>query len=144
VAAAQPELRRRAGLAIVTAVVAAGVAGCGDADERPRPSPPTQVPAAVERAVHRTLHGLPRVCSRRRSDASALDRTTASFLAWYRRYPADRYEMTIDDERGTMLSAILVVRYELARCSPRHAAEIDPVLPGKVRAALTPLRRGSP
>ena len=128
----------------MTAVVAAGVAGCGDAEERPRPSPPTQVPAAVERAVHRALHDLPRVCSRRRSDASALDRMTTNLLAWYRRYPAGRYEMTIDDERGTMLSAILVVRYELAQCSPRHAARIDPVLPPKVRGALTPLGRGSP
>lgn len=49
--------------------------------------------------------------------------------------------MKIDDERGTMLSAILVIRYELSKCSPRHAAEIDPVLPAKVRAGLTPLGR---
>lgn len=47
--------------------------------------------------------------------------------------------MRIDDERGTMLSAILVVRLELSRCSPRHAARIDAVLPSKVRAGLAPL-----
>jgi hypothetical protein len=143
VAAAQPQLRRGGRLAVAAAVVAVAVAACGDTGERSLPAAPARIPAAVQRELHRTLHDLPRVCSRRGSNASALDRITARFVKWYRRYPADRYEMKIDDERGTMLSAILVLRHELARCSPRHAAEIDPVLPPKVRAGLTPVRRGS-
>jgi hypothetical protein len=140
VAAAQPQLKRRAWVAFTAALAAMSVSACGDVGGRQARERPARIPAAVEQQVHRTLHRLPRVCSRRRTDVAAIDRITTAFVAWYRRYPADRYEMQIDDERGTMLSAILVLRYELAKCSPRHAARIDPVLPPKVRAGLTPLR----
>jgi hypothetical protein len=142
VAAAQPELKRWAGFAFA-ALMALTVFACGDGERSSR-GRPVRVPAAVEQQVHRALHRLPRICTRRRVDSAALARITSSFVVWYRRYPADRYEMRIDDERGTMLSAILVLRHELARCSPRYAAEIDPVLPENIRASLTPLPAGRP
>jgi hypothetical protein len=144
VAAAQPELKRRAAFAFAAALMAMTVFACGDDGERSSRDRPARVPAAVERQVHRTLHRLPRICTRRRADTAALERITRSFVVWFRRYPANRYEMQIDDERGTMLSAILVLRHELAKCSPRHAAEIDPVLPQSIRASLTPLRAPRP
>lgn len=90
--------------------------------------------------MHETFHRLPRSCARGRADRQRLDVTTAKFIELYRRYPADRFQMTIDDESGTMFSAILVLRDELSRCSPRHAALIDPILPARVRRALRPLR----
>lgn len=126
-------------------VVAAAVVGCGGAsDSGARTAAPAEVraavPADVERYVHETFHRLPRSCARGRADRQRLDATTATFIELYRSYPSDRFGMTIDDEAGTMLSAILVLRDELARCSPRHAALIDAVLPASVRRALRPLR----
>ena len=129
-------------MAIVLASGALAGCGSGEQDERPAGSraqaPAARIPAPVERDVHETFHRLPRSCSARRADGPVLDRTTARFVRWYRRYPADRYEMRIDDESGTMLSAILVLRYELAGCSPSHAARIDAVLPPRIRRALKP------
>lgn len=145
-AAAKPQLNGRAkaarrGLAAVVVAVAAAAAGCGGAgtprEASPPPSDPrSAMPAGVERYVHETFHRLPGSCARGRADRRQLDRTTARFIELYRRYPADRFRMRIDDESGTTLSAILVLRDELARCSPRHAARIDPILPPTVRRAL--------
>lgn len=128
----------------VAAVVAATAAGCGGAsDSGARRATPADrlasVPGDVERYVHETFHRLPRSCARGRADRRRLDATTAKFIKLYRRYPYDRFGMTIDDESGTMLSASLVLRDELSRCSPRHAAAIDPILPASVRRALRPL-----
>lgn len=100
------------------------------------------MPAADVRFVHQTFHRLPRFCRPARADRQRLSAVTARFVQLYRRYPADRYGMQIDDEAGTMLSAILVLRDELSRCSPPHAARIDPVLPAEVRRALRPLPPG--
>jgi hypothetical protein len=142
-APAQPQLSLRA-LFTWMVIAAAALAGCADRGEEGPATPPdgsqARVPAAVERAVHDTFHRLPRSCGSRRADDRVLDGTTSRFIRWYRRYPADRYDMRIDDEAGTMLSAILVLRYELARCSPRHAARVDAVLPRKIRRGLTPRR----
>lgn len=135
----EPHLRPRLIVAAAATLAALSIGACGSGDSRPQSGVFTRIPAAVERDVHRTLHDLPRVCSRRRRDAPALDKITSTFVGRYRRYPADRYEMQIDDERGTMLSALLVLRYEFAQCSPGHAAKLDSVLPPDVRTALTPL-----
>jgi len=77
----------------------------------------------------------------RRADPRVLDRITRRFVALYRRYPRERYELAFDGESGTMLSVILVLRNELATCSPRHAARIDAVIPRELRRALRPLPR---
>ena len=137
-AAAKPQLTRAALAAAAVAVVAA----CGEEARGPSHPPAERrvaMPADAERYVHRTFHRLPRSCARGRADRRRLDATTARFVELYRRYPADRFGMRIDDESGTMLSATLVLRKELARCSPRHAARIDPVLPPRLRRALRPL-----
>lgn len=131
----------------MTAALAAAVAvaGCGGSDrEQPVPAaarqpPLASLPPAVQRYVHRTLHRLPRSCSARRADPRVLAPVTRRFVTLYQRYPYDRFGMAYHDESGTMLSAILVLRNELATCSPRHAARIDPVLPPKLRRALRPL-----
>ena len=140
--------RGRARFAACATVVTLGVAlpGCGGGGEDAIEAPPAradrraQVPGAVERYVHETFHRLDSVCSRRRADEPVLDSAVERFVALYERYPADRFRMEIDDETGTMLSAILVLRDELSRCSPRTAAPIDAVLPPRVRRALRPLR----
>lgn len=144
-AAAKPQLtslamRHAAAVAAVAGIAAAcggeSDSGARTATQADRRAP---VPAAVERYVHTTFHRLPRSCGRGRADRRRLDATTARFITLYRRYPFERFGMRIDDEDGTMLSAILVLRDELSRCSPRHAALVDPVLPASVRRALRPL-----
>ena len=121
--------------------------GCGGGRDDREQDPPlpradrrAMVPAGVERYVHDTFHRLDSICNRRRANVPALERTVDRFLSLYRRYPADRFRMKIDDETGTTLSAILILRDELSRCSPPTAAPIDPVLPPRIRRALRPLR----
>lgn len=120
--------------------------GCGGGDRREQPASAAprepslaSLPPAVQRYVHRTLHRLPRSCSPRRADALVLTPVTRRFVKLYQRYPYERFGMAYHDESGTMLSAILVLRNELATCSPRHAARIDPALSPDLRRALRPL-----
>ena len=128
--------------AAAIAVLAVAAVSCGGSGARTA----TQagrieaVAGDVERYVHRTFHQLPRSCARGRADRRRLDATTAKFIELYRRYPYTRFGMRIDDEDATMLSAILVLRDELSRCSIRHAALVDEVLPPSVRRALRPLQ----
>lgn len=130
---------------IAATLAVALLSGCGQQGERATRStanaaePTRRVPASVSQQVHRTFHRFERYCSRRGVDARTLDRTTSDFITWYRAYPPDQYALQIDDEPGTMLSAILVLRYELSRCSPRHAAQIDAVLPREIVRGLRPL-----
>ena len=149
-AAPKPQLtsgprRRRAVASVLGALV---VAGCGASTPAPPSSPETEdrriaMPRSAVDDVHRTFHRLPRSCAPGRADRRRLDTTTSRFLELYRRFPSSRYELRIDDESGTMLSVLLVLRDELSRCSPRHAARIDPVLPASIRRALRPLRTGT-
>lgn len=119
--------------------VAVAVGACGAAAQRP-PEQPAAIPAAEQRFVHRAFHDLPRVCADRKGRAAALERVTTRFVGLFERYPAEGFELVIDQEGGTMLSAILVLRNELRSCAPAQARRIDTVLPVRIRTALTPLR----
>lgn len=135
-AAAEPQLRRAAALPALVVAIAASTAACGGGSggspgvEAPPVTPDRRalLPAGETRYIHKTFHELARYCRRGRADKRRLDATTERFIALYRRFPADRFRMAIDDESGTTLSAILVLRYELSTCSPRNAARIDRVL----------------
>lgn len=145
-AAAKPRLTRARPGSALALLAAATVAACGGADapaEPPERTPDRRaaLPAEDVRYVHETFHRLPRFCAPGRSDPRRAAAATTRFLELYRRYPADRYRMKIDDESGNMLSAILVLRDELSRCSPRPAARIDTILPEQARRALGPLPR---
>ena len=145
-AAAKPQLTRAAALTALTVAISALATACGGAvngAKAPAPGDQRAVSPDDARFVHQTFHRLPEFCGRGRTDRDRLDRTTTRFLELSRRYPADRYRIRIDDESGTMLSAILVLRHELSICSPRHAARIDPILPPRVRDALRPLPHGA-
>ena len=143
-AAAKPQLNKGAYGSALALLAVATLAACGGAGKpaeprQPAPDRRAALPAQDARYVHRTFHRLRRFCAPGRLERRRVAATTTRFLEFYRRYPADRYRMKIDDEWGNMLSAILVLRDELSRCSPRAAARIDPVLPEKVRRALRPL-----
>ena len=144
-AAAKPQLTRVAALTAITVAISALATACGGAETLAKP-PPSANHGAVSpddvRFVHQTFHRLPRFCGDGRTERDRLDTTTTRFIELYHRYPADRFRTRIDDESGTMLSAILVLRDELSRCGPRHAARIDPILPAQVRRALRDLPSG--
>lgn len=134
-------MRRRHAWAILVAAAATACGGGQRAQEAGREQPErAAMPQSAQRYIHRTFHRFERVCTPRTRDEDRLDDATARFIGLYRRYPPERFALEIDGERGTMLSAILVLRYELSRCSRRHAAAVDRVLPPDVRRALTPLR----
>lgn len=153
-AAPEPQLtrpRREGGLpprkpAWAAAVaLAALAAGCGAiAPQRPELPPDGRmaVPAAVQRDVHVRVHDLARICRRRGPNRAALARTTATFIRYFERYPSQRFRMQIDDEQGSTLSALLVLRHALRRCSQPLAARVDEVLPADIRRGLSPLRAG--
>lgn len=130
---------RAAALALATLVTGCGATAGAPERTAPPSDPRVPVPIAVQRDVHAMLHRLSRVCGRRRADTEALERTTRAFTRYYRRYPSRRFRLQIDDESGTMLSAILVLRAALARCSPGRAREVDKLLPARIRRALRPL-----
>lgn len=125
------------------ALLAAFPTACGTSSPAPdggghteRRDPRARVPGDVQHTVHTALHALPRLCRGRRPNSRALDRTTLIFIRYYKRYPSRRFRLQIDDESGTMLSAVLVLRQELSRCSPRLTVKVDTVLPADVRQAL--------
>lgn len=133
---------------LLAVLLAAVVAGCGGGSPAPdrtvneSPEARATVPAPVERAVHAGLHALPRAYRRGSSGRATLRRTTRSFIRYYRQYPSNRYGLRIDDESGTMLSALLVLRQELLGCDRALATEIEAVLPRDLQRGRP--RRGRP
>ncbi len=128
------------------AALAAGlvllVSGCAVAEEDTPPEATASVPRATESAMHEALHRLDRLCRRPEVNGAALRLITTTALDLHRRYPVDRrYTLQIDDEQGTSLSVLLVVRDTLRTCDARQAARIDAVLPNRIRRALRPLDR---
>jgi hypothetical protein len=123
-----PRRRRlRVALGGVLAVTVGTITACGGAsDPAPLPQQPpdrrAEIPAETQREVRDVFHRLPRFCGRDpadRAEEATLERTTARFIGFYRRYPADRFRLAIDDESGSMLSALLVLRAELAALQQR-------------------------
>lgn len=131
-------------------LLAAFPAACGTSTPAPdsgghteRHDPRARVPDDVQHTVHTALHALPRLCGGRRPNSRALDRTTRIFIRYYKRYPSRRFRLQIDDESGTMLSALLVLRQDLSRCSPRLTVKVDRVLPADIRLALPAPRKAT-
>jgi len=86
--------------------------------------------------VHKTLHDLPRLCLQSRPDTRELKEAARVFIQYYERFPSQRFRLQIDEESGSMLSALLVLRAELTRCSVRLTKSVDRVLPFRIRRAL--------
>ena len=106
--------------------------------------PPTAsfspVPVPEIEAVHGALHGLGTACAEAPTPAgdahARIDRHVAVLLEFARRYPQARFP--IDDESGTSLSLLLVVRQELEDCDPVHLPEVERLLPPRFRAPTAP------
>lgn len=82
--------------------------------------------------VHRALHALGSACrrdpaGRRQGVLRALDVIT-TFVA---RHPAARFP--VDDESGTTLALLFVVRDELRTCAPTLVSDINRLIPAEYR-----------
>ena len=89
---------------------------------------------ATEQAepVHRALHALGSACRRdpdgRRQDVLRTLDVITTFVA---RHPTARFP--VDDESGTTLALLFVVRDELRTCAPTLVNDIDRLIPAEYR-----------
>lgn len=95
---------------------------------------PTQFPpkARVE-AAHRALHAMRRACKQPLAtrDPASVRRPVEVMEQFARDYPNGGF--TIDDEPGSTLSLLVVLRYELQDCEPTLVTEVEELLPERVR-----------
>ena len=95
---------------------------------------PTQFPPRerVDRA-HRALHAMARACKQpvATRDPDAVRRPVAMMEKFARDYP--RGGFTIDDESGSTLTLLIVVRNELEACDPALIPRIDALIPPQHR-----------
>ncbi|GAA1130066.1 hypothetical protein [Nocardioides aquiterrae] len=97
--------------------------------------PPTESLSSTEvEPAHRALHALGRACKRtpaRRDRGRVLQplRVIENFAS---KHPHAGF--TIDDESGTTLALLIVVRSELEACDPALLPRIDALIPSKYRS----------
>lgn len=95
---------------------------------------PTQFPprARVE-ASHRALHAMGRACKQplETRDPALVRRALEAMEQFAREYPNGGF--TMDDEPGTTLSLLVVLRYELQGCEPTLVPEVEELLPERFR-----------
>lgn len=95
---------------------------------------PTQFPprARVEEA-HRALHAMGRACETPGStrDPAAVARPVEVMERFARDFPDGGF--TIDDEPGSTLSLLVVLRYELQTCDPSLVVSVERLLPPRYR-----------
>ena len=100
------------------------------------PTHPSVPPGEADQA-HRALHRLGEACAdhQHRSQAT-IDREVEALLGFARRHPRGGFQ--IDDEHGTSLSLLLVLREELASCDPAALPQVETLLPPRFRSAAPP------
>jgi hypothetical protein len=95
---------------------------------------PTQFPPR-ERvgAAHRALHAMGRACKQpfATRDRASVRRPVEVMEQFARDYPNGGF--TIDDEPGTTLSLLVVLRYELQNCDPTLVPGVEELLPERFR-----------
>lgn len=112
-------------------------------DKAPKPTPvqaaQTTLTQVEVQPVHDALHDIAARCrpGTAADDPRRVAHDAAVFMSFALRYP--RAEFSIDDERGTTLSLLLVARQALTDCAPGAAAQIDRLLPTEYRKGLEPV-----
>ena len=92
----------------------------------------SKAPEDQVRNVHRALHRIGDECSDPGPGTEAVVAQEASvILDFARRHPDARFE--IDDESGTPLALLLVLRDELPACAPALVPRVEDLLPGGLR-----------
>lgn len=94
------------------------------------------VPSAEVDAAHQALHDLGDACAEEPSPSLPdVSQATDALLRFATRHPDGRFP--IDDETGTTLSLLLVVRDELSTCAPELRPRVEALLPPQLRATVT-------
>lgn len=142
--------RRRRALALVAVLAGVVLTGLGwyvlrSPDESPpaailrgtptqqAPRPEDQAPDEQARKVHRTLHAIGTICESRatRGRTALVRRHVDSILDFARRYPSVSFP--IDDETGTTVSLLIVVRDGVRTCAPSLTGKVNAALPEQYR-----------
>ena len=146
-----PRLRnRRRAMVIVAVALAVVLAGVGwyvlRSPEEPPPAaimsgtptpmaprPKDQAPDDQARRVHRALHAIGAICESRTGQgrAALVRRQVDTIVDFARRYPSVSFP--IDDETGTTVSLLILVRDEVRDCAPSLTEEVNAALPEKYR-----------
>lgn len=95
---------------------------------------PTQFPPRERvEAAHGALHAMGRACKQPigTRDRAAVVRPVEVMEQFARDYPNGGF--TIDDEPGTTLSLLVVLRYELQGCDPTLVPKVEKLLPERFR-----------
>lgn len=97
------------------------------------PAPTRQAPKSAARRVHRALHAIGRICKpgdtvNRTAQVRPHVQTVLDFALQY-----GEVSFSIDDEQGTTVSALVVVRFSVRTCSPTLAERANQALPAAYR-----------
>lgn len=95
---------------------------------------PTQFPPRVRvEAAHHALHAMGRACKQpiATRDPASVARPVEVMEQFAQDYPNGGF--TIDDEPGTTMSLLVVLRYELQNCDPSLVPGVDELLPERFR-----------
>lgn len=95
---------------------------------------PTQFPPRERvEAAHGALHAMGRACKQPLAlrDRTAVARPVEVMEQFARDYPNGGF--TIDDELGTTLTLLVVLRYELQDCDPTLVPGVEELLPERFR-----------
>ncbi|MFF7643867.1 hypothetical protein [Streptomyces canus] len=97
------------------------------------PTPAATPPAVDVRRVHNALHDIDARCGTAVSGKARaeLEGDADTVTAFARRYPDASFR--VDDETGTTLSLLLVVRQGLRDCAPTATARVNQALPPEYR-----------
>lgn len=106
--------------------------------ESPRSTAPLRdqaAPTAATTRVHQALHALGRICKPNdtTNQTSQARRPVAVILDFARRYPKTTFH--IDDETGTAISLLIVVRQSLRSCAPSLMSRVNRALPSQYQTS---------
>jgi hypothetical protein len=97
------------------------------------PRPEEQAPEEQAQNVHRALHAIGTICESRapRGRTARVRRHVDTILDFARRYPSVSFP--IDDETGTTVSLLIVVRDGVRTCAPSLTGKVNAALPEQYR-----------
>lgn len=96
------------------------------------PEPTSTLTAQQARPVHNALHDLGRACRRRPGPAhSEVLRALRVIADFAKAHPRARFP--IDDESGSSMTLLFVVRDELLSCAPSLVTRVDRLIPTEYR-----------
>lgn len=97
------------------------------------PKPQTRLDPVAARSIHRSLHRVGEACAAPTTDAkrTLLARQVRRIERIATQHPGAAF--TIDDERGSILSLLFVLRHELEDCDPALVSRVDDLIPPAYR-----------